>query len=84
MEGQASPPSLNKTGPKPEIWIQANLSAPGRSEPVLILRTRATGPSVQKGGVMRTWNDGKKSARQWADQIASALDEVRRSQARSR
>ena len=83
MEGQPKAASLDKNVSSTQVWIQASLTAPDRPNPVLILRTPATGTAVQKGEVMRTWNDSKKAARNWAWQLTHALNEVRRAKARS-
>lgn len=77
LEAQSSSPGLQAP-----VCIQVNLSVPGHEGPVLIMRSPARGSPIQQNGIMRAWGEGKNEVRAWAQQVASALDQVRRSRAR--
>ena len=77
LEAQTSTPGLQTP-----VCIQANLSVPGHKGPVLILRTAAKGSPIRQNGIMRAWGEGQDEVRVWAEQVASALDQVRRTRVR--
>jgi hypothetical protein len=77
LEAQTASPGLQTP-----VCIQAELTVPGHKGPVLILRTPAKGAPIRPNGIMRAWGEGRDEVCIWAQQVASALDQVRRTRVR--
>ncbi|MDE0905507.1 MAG: hypothetical protein OSB42_12850 [Planctomycetota bacterium] len=77
LEAQSASPGLQTP-----VCIQAELTVPDHKGPVLILRTPARGSPIRQNGIMRAWGEAQDEVRVWAQQVASALDHVRRTRVR--